>query len=134
MTKHDILKNSVQKCSICVARRTVVNAEKAKTQALLSLRFNFTVCHPGGSPQGDDRVQDRDDYRTTLRSSSVILRKSAISHIGLLGVPAHICAVGLYSGGNRLRIRLPLTSQNQASLRESCPQGVTIPNAKHLHA
>ena len=39
----------------------------------------------------------------------------------LLGVPAHICAVGLYSGGNRLRLRLPLTSQNQASLRESCP-------------
>ena len=37
--------------------------------------------------------------------------------------------VGLYSGGNRLRLRLSLTSQNQASLRESCPQGVTIPNA-----
>ena len=28
----------------------------------------------------------------------------------LLGVPAHICAVGLYSGGNRLRLRLPLAS------------------------
>ena len=46
-----------------------------------------------------------------------------------LGVPAHICAVGLYSGGNRLRLRLSLTSQNQAPLRESRPQGVTIPNA-----
>ena len=44
-----------------------------------------------------------DDYRTTLRSSSVILRKSAISHIGLLGVPAHICAVGLYFRGRRHR-------------------------------
>ena len=29
--------------------------------------------------------------------------------------------VGLYSGGNRLRLRLPLTSQNQAPLRGSCP-------------
>ena len=37
--------------------------------------------------------------------------------------------VGLYSGGNRLRLRLSLTSQNQAPLRESRPQGVTIPNA-----
>ncbi len=46
-----------------------------------------------------------------------------------MGVPAHICAVGLYSGGNRRRLCLPLTSQNQASQRESCPQGVTIPNA-----
>ena len=47
-----------------------------------------------------------------------------------MGVPAHICAVGLYSGGNRRRLCLPLTSQNQAPLRESCPQGVTIPNAE----
>ena len=46
-----------------------------------------------------------------------------------MGVPAHICAVGIYSGGNRRRLCLPLTSQNQASQRESCPQGVTIPNA-----
>ena len=34
-----------------------------------------------------------------------------------------------YSRGNRRRLRLPLASQNQASLRESRPQGVTIPNA-----
>ena len=46
-----------------------------------------------------------------------------------LGVPAHICAVGLYSRGNRLRLRLSFASQNQASQCESCPQGVTIPNA-----
>ena len=46
-----------------------------------------------------------------------------------MGVPAHICAVGLYSGGNRRRLCLPLTFQNQAPLRGSCPQGVTIPNA-----
>ena len=51
-----------------------------------------------------------------------------------LGVPrlkvpelAEGCRVGLYSGGNRLRSRLPLTSQNQASLRESCPQGGHYP-------
>ena len=46
-----------------------------------------------------------------------------------LGVPHTVVWVGLYSGGNRLRLRLPLTSQNQAPLRGSCPQGVTIPNA-----
>ena len=49
-------------------------------------------------------------------------------HFVVLGVPAHICAVGLYSGGNRRRLCLPLTSQNQASLLESCPQGVTYRN------
>lgn len=49
----------------------------------MSLRFNFTVCHPGGSPQGDDRVY----YLTTLRSSSVILRKSATFMLPL-GTPA----------------------------------------------
>ena len=47
----------------------------------------------------------------------------------LMGVPHTVVWVGLYSGGNRLRLRLPLTSQNQAPLRGSCPQGVTIPNA-----
>ena len=46
-----------------------------------------------------------------------------------LGVSHTVVWVGLYSGGNRLRLRLPLTSQNQAPLRGSCPQGVTIPNA-----
>ena len=35
--------------------------------------------------------------------------------------PAEGRRVELYSGGNRLRLRLPLTSQNQASLRESRP-------------
>ena len=54
-----------------------------------------------------------------------------------MGVPAHICAVGLYSGGNRRRLCLPLTSQNQAPLRESCPQGDSLcrlatPNAECL--
>ena len=47
----------------------------------------------------------------------------------LMGVSHTVVWVGLYSGGNRLRLRLPLTSQNQAPLRGSCPQGVTIPNA-----
>ncbi|MCQ2287236.1 MAG: hypothetical protein MJZ76_10270, partial [Bacteroidales bacterium] len=49
----------------------------------------------------------------------------------LLGVPAHICAVGLYCKASRahLRLRLPRVSCNQASLRGSCPKGVTIPNA-----
>ena len=44
------------------------------------------------------------------------------------GVPHTIVWGGLYSGGNRQRLRLPLTSQNHASLRGSCPQGITIPN------
>ena len=39
----------------------------------------------------------------------------------LMGVPHTVVWVGLYSGGNRLRLRLPLTSQNQAPLRGSCP-------------
>jgi hypothetical protein len=38
-----------------------------------------------------------------------------------LGVPHTTVWVGLYSGGNRLRLRLPLTSQNQAPLCGSCP-------------
>ena len=35
----------------------------------MSLRFNFTVCHPGGSPQGDDRVY----YLTILRKSATFM-------------------------------------------------------------
>ena len=97
------------------------------------------------------------DYRTTLRSSSVILKKSAtfmlplgtpaesfplvsvmpvckhpVATLGLYAFPSRghrsqplrwrlfwafpTSWVGLYSGGNRLHLRLPLTSQNQASL------------------
>ena len=40
-----------------------------------------------------------------------------------MGVPAHICAVGVYSRGNCLCLCLPFVSQNQASLASLVPKG-----------
>lgn len=56
----------------------------------------------------------------------------------LLGVPAHICAVGLYFRGDHLRFARysppktkPCSRKHQdETVRKSSPQGVTIPNAK----
>ena len=55
-----------------------------------------------------------------------------------LGVPAHICAVGLYSRGDHLRFARysppktkPCSREHQErTARKSSPQGVTIPNAR----
>ncbi|PBC68599.1 hypothetical protein BGX14_0976 [Fibrobacter sp. UWS1] len=56
----------------------------------------------------------------------------------VLGVPAHICAVGLYFRGDHLRLARysppktkPCSRKHQdETVRKSSPQGVTIPNAK----
>ena len=57
-----------------------------------------------------------------------------------LGVPAHICAVGLYFRGDHLRFARysppktkPYSREHQErTARKSSPQGVTIPNAKNI--
>ena len=60
-------------------------------------------------------------------------KKSVETKIIDLAIVCSNCHLILHhkNWGNRLRLLLLLTSQNQALLRESCPQEVTIPNANY---